>query len=120
MLPVHAGHLLCGQRALEQFCGEDGGGTAIGVRVLAKGDEAVGVIGHALREIGVRVEDAEDGHGADALSQAREDLAFHIGQRLRNHGAVQDEIDRIDMCWDARIQLLPERFNDFILDDGAW
>ena len=71
MLPVGARHLACGQRALQKFGGDLGGGAAVGVRIFAKGDEAVGVIGHALGEIGMRIEDAEDGHVGPTRCRSR-------------------------------------------------
>ena len=85
------------QRALEQPRRALAGGGHVDVRIGAIGDEAVGMLDHRARDVGVQVEARDDGNaGADDLAHAREQLALAVVEMLGDHRAVQVEVDAVD------------------------
>ena len=69
----------------------------VDVRVGAVGDQAVGVLHHLRRDVGMIVEADGDGHArAHGGAHAAQQLALAVLERLAHHGAVQVEIDGVD------------------------
>ena len=97
----------------------------VNVRVLAIGDQAVCQLRHAPGEIGMEIEHSKDGQpgGPRQGAQPFQHLALHIEERLRNHGSMQDQINRIDSGLQRGPGVLlkagPEPLDDGILDQGG-
>ena len=68
----------------------------VDVRVGAICDQAVALLDHRARDIGVQVEAGDDRRAlSDDAAHAREQLAFAVVQVLGDHRAVQIEVDPV-------------------------
>ena len=115
------GTLALVQGARQQPRRAHGGFACVGVRVLAISDEGVGVPRHGGGEVGVQVEDAEDGqrlaagHGADMGEQR----ALRIEAPGRDHRAVQRQPDAVEPAGGERRPQPGVEFAQEALEDGV-
>ena len=123
--PVHARHPAGRQAALEQPGRAHGRRLAVGVGVLAVGDQAARVGAHAGRHVAVQVQHAEQRELRRTRQRAHPGQQFTLGilNRLRRHGAVQDQVDRLDAGLQRRagprLEQLPEFLEGRVLHRSA-
>ena len=68
----------------------------VNVRIGAVGEQCVGHVHHAFRDIGVQVQAGEQRNvGPDTVADTRKQLALAILKMGAHHGTVQIEIDRV-------------------------
>jgi hypothetical protein len=92
------------------------------VRIVAIGDEPVGVRGHARGEGRVQIEHAEQRQVGEAGQSAQpgQKLAFGIVVARGRHGAVQRQPNAVDPAGGGRargrFEARPEPFEHLVLD----
>ncbi len=85
-----------GEQALQQLRRARAGVGHVDVRIGAVGDQRIGALQHALRDVGMQVQAGDDRHvRAHRRTQPGQQFAFAVVVLVGHHRAVQVQIDRV-------------------------
>ena len=85
------------QHVVEQLSGTLAGFRHVDVRICPVRDQAVAMLDHRARDVGVQIEARDERNpSTDNATHAREELALAVVQVLGYHRPVQVQIDAVD------------------------